>query len=383
MSHLRRFALLLPFVAAAFFPLACSKDITIGAVISESGSVETYGKYVKKGMDLALEEINAGGGVNGGMVTLLYKDDATNANVGTQVTTELIEKDGVHAIIGAVSSTVTVAIAPICEKAGVVLLSPTASANSISDAGEWIWRNYPADQIEGTAMAKFAKEEVGAESVVIFSPESDWGQSLADVFTRQYEGRFRKVEKRFEFSESTMDQLPAWVEEAKAMEPDAVYVVAYDQELIQLLRLFDAAGLDAVRMSTSSVTADIGRRAGSSAENIVYPQVVLDLESKEPAVEKFITAFRAKYNNEDPDIFAAHGYDAVKLMAEAIREAGSMHPRSIRQGLSGIENFDGAAGRTSFDSKGDVVRYPRIFIIRGGTPVPYDKIKDQGGSLFD
>ena len=382
MSNLRRFALLLPFAAAAFFPLGCSKDVIIGAVISESGSVEKYGGYVKKGMDLAVEEINSGGGVNGGTFTLLYKDDATNANVGTQVTTELIEKHGVSAIIGAVSSPVTVAIAPICEAAGVVLLSPTSSANSISDAGDWIWRNYPADQIEGTAMAKFAKEEVGAESVVIFSLEGEWGKGLADVFTEQYEGRFRKVEKRFEFDESMMDQLPGWVEEAKAMEPDAVYVVAYDRELIQLLQMFDDAGLDAVRMSTSSVTADIGRRAGASAENIVYPQVVLDLESKEPAVAKFISAYRAKYD-QDPDIYAAHGYDAVKLMAEAIREAGSTHPRSIRQGLSGIENFDGAAGRTSFDSNGDVVRYPRIFIIRDGTPVPYDKIKDQGGSLFD
>lgn len=382
MSNLRRFTLLLAFAAATLFPFGCSKDVTIGAVISESGSVEAYGNYVKKGMDLALEEVNGGGGVNGGTITLLYKDDATNANVGTQVTTELIEKDGVHAIIGAVSSPVTLAIAPICEAAGVILLSPTSSANSISDAGDWIWRNYPADQIEGTAMAKFAKEEVGAESVVIFSLASEWGQGLADVFTDQYEGRFRKVEKRFEFDESMMDQLPGWVEEAKAMEPDAVYVVAYDRELIQLLQMFDAAGLDAVRMSTSSVTADIGKRAGASAENIVYPQVVLDLESKEPAVAMFISAYRAKYD-EDPDIYAAHGYDAVKLLAEAIREAGSTHPRSIRQGLSGIENFDGAAGRTSFDSKGDVVRYPRIFIIRDGTPVPYDKIKDQGGSLFD
>ena len=381
MSSLRRLAFLFAF-AAAFFSLGCSRDITIGAVISESGSVETYGNYVKKGMDLGLEEVNAAGGVNGGMISLLYKDDATNANVGTQVTTELIEQDGVNAIIGAVSSTVTLAIAPICEKAGIVLLSPTSSANSISNAGDWIFRNYPSDQIEGTAMAKFAKEEVGAESVVIFAASSAWAQGLAGVFTDQYEGRFRKVEKRFDFDESMMDQLPGWVEEAKTMEPDAVYVVAYDQELIQLLQMFAAAGLDAVRMSTSSVTADIGKRAGASAENIVYPQVVLDLESKEPAVELFINAYRAKYN-EDPDIYAAHGYDAVKLMAEAIRAAGSTHPRSIRQGLSGIENFDGAAGRTSFNSNGDVVRYPRIFIVRDGKPKPYDQIKDQGGSLFD
>jgi branched-chain amino acid transport system substrate-binding protein len=231
-------------------------------------------------------------------------------------------------------------------------------------------------------MAKFAKEEVGAETVVVFAEKSEWGRSLTDVFTEQYEGRFRRVEKRFDFDETMMDQLDAWVEETKTIGPDAVYVVAYDQELIPLLQKFEAAGLESVRMSTSSVTADIVNLAGTSAENIVYPQVVLDLDSKDPAVAQFIAAYRAKYS-EDPDIYSAHGYDAVKLMAAAITAAGSMHPRSIRQGLSGIENFDGAAGRTSFDSKGDVVRYPRIFIVRDGAPVPYDKIKDQGGSLFD
>jgi len=381
MSCLRGFALILSVLAIGLLTTGCSSDIVIGAVISESGSVESYGLHVKKGMDLAVEEINAAGGVNGGNITLIYKDDATNPNVGMQVTTELLD-EGVHAIIGAVSSPVTLAIAPLCEKAEVILLWPSSSANEISSAGDWIWRNYPADQLEGTSMAKFAKEEIGAEKVVIFALKGHWGEGLADVFTKQYEGRFRTVEKRYEFDELGMDLLPEWVEEAKGLEPDAVYVIAYDQQLIRLLNMFDEAELDAVRMSTSSVTPDVGRRAGAAAENMVYPQVVLDLESEEPAVKSFISAFRAKYE-EDPDIYAAHGYDAVKLLAAAIRTVGSTHPRSVRQALSGIENFDGAAGRTSFDSNGDVVRYPRIFIMRDGTPVPYDKLKDQGGSLFD
>jgi len=347
MSDLRGFSLVLCLVLSITLLSGCSGDIKIGAVISKSGGVATpYGDRVTKGMDLALEQVNAAGGVNGGKVTLIYRDDATNPNVGTQVTNELINEVGVSAIIGAVSSPVTLAMAPICEEAGVVMLSPSSSANDITNAGDWVFRNWPADQIEGTAMAKFAKEEVGAERVVIFSETGSWGQGLADVFTSQYEGRFRKVEKRFEFNESTMDQLPAMIEEAKSLSPDACYVVAYDQELVQVLKHLDEAGIDTVRMSTSSVTADIGRRAGTSAENMVYPQVFFDLNSKDPV-------------------------------------AGSNHPRSIRQGLSAIENFDGAAGRTSFDSNGDVVRYPRIYIVRDGQPIAYDELKDQGGSLFD
>lgn len=383
MTEPRWMLLPLVLVLGALLLPGCSHEVKIGAVISQSGGVaKPYGDRVTKGMKLAVEQINAAGGVNGGNVTLIFKDDATNPNVGAQAATELIEKEGVVAIIGAISSRVTLAIAPICESAGIVLLSPSSSANAITDAGDWIWRNWPADQLEGTAMAKFAKEEVGAERVVIFAEKGSWGEGLADVFTSQYEGRFRSVERRFEFDEATMGQLPAMIEEAKGLNPDACYLVAYVQELVQLLQLLEQAEMDTVLMSTSSVTADIGRHAGPSAENMVYPQVVFDLDSREPAVAAFVSAYRQEYN-EDPDIYAAHGYDAVRLVAAAITSAGSTHPKSIRQGLGAIENFDGAAGRTSFNSDGDVVRWPRVYIIRDGTPIPYDELKDRGGSLFD
>lgn len=381
MSSINRLSWILV-AALALTLVGCSSEIKLGAVISESGSVATYGEYVKKGMDLALEEVNASGGTLGKTVSIIYRDDATNPSVGQKVTQELIEVEKVNAIIGAVSSPVTLAIAPICEENSTVLLSPSASANSITDAGFWIWRNYPSDQIEGTAMAKFAKEEIGAERVVIFAHDNDWGNGLADVFTERYEGRFRKVEKRFVFEESMMDQVGGWVEETIAMKPDAVYVIGYDQELKALLSAFHDTGLDAAIMSTSSVTPSIGRQAGEAAENMVYPQAVLDLDSKEPAIAAFISAYRAKYN-EDPDIYAAHGYDAVKIILTAMENAEATHPRSVNNAMMGIENFQGAAGTTSFNSDGDVVRYPRIFIVRDGVTMPYDELKDQGGSLLD
>lgn len=179
-----------------------------------------------------------------------------------------------------------------------------------------------------------------------------------------------------------MDQVGGWVEETIAMKPDAVYVIGYDQELKALLSAFHDTGLDAAIMSTSSVTPSIGRQAGEAAENMVYPQAVLDLDSKEPAIAAFISAYRAKYN-EDPDIYAAHGYDAVKIILTAMENAEATHPRSVNNAMMGIENFQGAAGTTSFNSDGDVVRYPRIFIVRDGVTMPYDELKDQGGSLLD
>jgi branched-chain amino acid transport system substrate-binding protein len=358
----------------------CSKDVKVGAVISETGSLSTYGEEVRNGIDLALEEINAAGGVGGGTIAVVYRDDATNEDRGRQVTEELISQESVRIIIGAISSPVTLAIAPICEQKRVVLLSPSSSAPKISEAGDYIYRNYPSDIVEGTSMAKFAKD-LGLERVVIFALDNEFGEGLAHVFTQQYESRFRQVVATYRFEDGDTASFSEMVEEAKALEPDGIYIVAYVHDTAELLVALDAAEVKTVTMATASVTQELVRAAGPSAENLVYPQGEFDVDSREPAVASFVEAYRAKYG-ADPDIYAAHGYDALKLIAEAIRIGESQHPDNVRMGLRGIKGYEGAAGRTVFDENGDVVRYPSIFIIRDGRPVAYDQFVEQGGSIF-
>jgi branched-chain amino acid transport system substrate-binding protein len=380
MSLFRRFTLL-TLALTLCLGLGCSRDVKIGAVISESGSVSFYGEQVRKGMDLAVKELNLSGGVNGGMVQLIYKDDATNADRGQQVVQELIEVEDVDMIIGAISSKVTLRIAPICEEQGVVLLSPASSAPSISDAGDYIFRNYPSDILEGTAMARFAKDE-GFERVVIFALDNAFGHGLTEVFTEEYESKYRQVVKTFFFAEGATDGFDAMVEEARGLDPDGAYVIAYYQELPAVLQAIHAADLNVVVMGTSSVPPTIAQNAGEAAEKLLYPQPAFDPGSGDARVIKFVQDFKQTYG-EDPEIYAAHGYDAVMLMAEAIRELGSTHPANVKIGLSSIKNYNGAAGPTTFDKNGDVVRYPRLFIIHEGRAIPYKQFTDEGLSLFE
>lgn len=358
----------------------CSNDVRIGAVISESGSVATYGAQVKRGLNLALEEINAAGGYKGGTVELIYKDDATIPDVGERVVRELIEEDGVDMIIGAVSSPVTLRIAPICEEKEVVLLSPSSSAEAITRAGDWIFRNYPSDILEGTSIAKFAKDE-GFERVAIFALDNEWGSGLTSVFTQEYESRFREVVKVFRIPENQFDGFSALIEETKALKPDGIYIVSYDQALGGLLKELTEAQVNTVVMGTSSVPQNIARTVGAAAEKLIFPRSGFDSKSREPAVANFVQAYRQKYGGEDPDIFAAHGYDALKLFLEAIRAADSLNPHNVKLGMTTIKGYEGAAGQTTFDKFGDVVRYPRLFVIHEGSPVPYDQFKDEGLSL--
>jgi branched-chain amino acid transport system substrate-binding protein len=380
MSMLRRVSILALVLLAPLLS-GCSEEIKIGAVISESGAVESYGERVRNGMDLALEEINAEGGFKGNPFHLIYKDDGTNTNVGRQVTQELIEQDEVSVIIGAISSPVTLGIAPICQENQVVLLSPSSSAPAVSQMGDFIFRNYPSDVLEGTSMARFARD-LGLERVVIFAINNEFGHGLRDIFTEQYENKYRSVIKTYDFDDSQAEGFQAMVDEVKESAPDGIYLLAYLDKQAELLKLIREAGIESVLMGTSAVLAkDLVRLAGDAADNLIYSRSVFDVNSSDPTVSSFVTAYKTKYG-QDPDLYAAHGYDALKLLLEAMENGKSSRATDIKLGLGAIEQYEGAAGATAFDEDGDVVRYPRMFIIQQGVSQPYEKFVEEGGSLF-
>jgi branched-chain amino acid transport system substrate-binding protein len=366
-------------VSTALLGLGCSSEVKIGAVISKSGAVAPYSQQVERGLDLALEEINAAGGFKGGPIQLVYRDDGSSAEKGRAVVTELIEQEGVKIIIGAVSSPVTLEIAPICEKKGIILLSPTSSAPRISEAGEYIFRNYPSDILEGTAVADFARKQ-GVRRVVIVALDNEFGAGLSEVFTRRFESKSRKVAKTFRIQEGDSASFPTIAEEIKELEPQGIYIVAYVDVMSELLRQFAASDLEALMMGSGSVTDQLAKMAGDAAENFVYPQPVFDPESSDPVVTEFVAAFRAKYHR-DPDIFAAHGYDSLKLIVQAMNNTGFAFPDEVRRGLHGLKDYIGAAGPTQFDERGDVVRYPKVFVIHEGTPMPFEQYEQEVGEL--
>jgi len=294
---------------------------------------------------------------------------------------ELIEENDVPVIIGAISSTVTLNIADICEEEEVVLLSPTASVPEITEAGAWIFRNYPSDVLEGTAMARFARD-LGLERVVVFAIDNEFGAGLRDVFTQQYTSKYREVIRTFDFDDENPAAFAAMVDEVKELAPDGIYIFAYLESFAELLKLIDAAGIDAVKMGSSSVVVeDLVRMAGAAAEDLVFTRSVFDVNSTDEVVSSFVMAYRARYG-EAPDHYAANGYDAVKLLIEAMNIGGSSHPDDIRAGLLGLKQYPGAAGPTEFDENGDVVRYPRMFIIKGSEALAYEKFVEDGGSLL-
>lgn len=160
----------------------CGKPARVGAIVSRSGAASASGEQVTRGFDLAVSELNAAGGVGGRKVELLYRDDSTNPEIGVAALRELFEHDHVTTVLGAVTSTVTLRLAPHCERNRVVLMSPSASASQLTEAGEYIFRTVPSDVLEGSSMADFARD-LGLDRVAILAVDNDYGASLADAFT--------------------------------------------------------------------------------------------------------------------------------------------------------------------------------------------------------
>lgn len=366
-------------LAATLVLGGCSKTVPIGAVISESGALEDYGKEVRQGMELAATEINERGGVAGKTLQLIFHDDQSKPEVGTQAVQQLINEQDVKVIIGAVSSSVTLAIGPICDENSVVMLSPSASAPEISQLGEWVFRNYPSDLLEATAMAEFARN-LDIERVAIFAADDVYGEGHTRVFGEKYPSTYRKIVATHVIKDGS--GIAAAVEAMKTEEPDGIYIAGYQNDVAAVLRAVRAAGLRSVALTTSSVGRQLWSMIGQNAQDVVFPRPTsFDPASDDPETREFVADFQGMFGGE-PTTYSAYGYDAVNLIATAIREGDSAHHEDIKFNLGKIKEYKGPTGYVSFDANGDVVQYPRLYIIRDGETVPYDRFIQDGGSLY-
>lgn len=357
----------------------CSREVKVGAVVSRTGAAASYGEKVQRGLELAAERANARAGLFGRRARLIFRDDGTRPDEGARAAVELIDRDHVPIVIGAVSSPVTFAVARVCEQRRTVMLSPTASAPGLAGAGEFVFRIYPSDTLEGRSMADFARD-LGLTRVAVFAVANDWGRGLADVFTAQLGPPPTRLAGRFEFPEGDVATIDGYVAQAKALAPDGLFVAAYPADTAEIVKRARAAGIAAVALGTSTVTPDVVRLAGPAAENLVFPLPSFDPDAHEPEVAAFVAAYRAKYG-QTPDTWAAHGFDALDVVLDAVERAGSADPDAIRRALLATDDFHGAAGRTAFDAQGEVVRYPRLWVVRGGRSVAYERFVESGGTL--
>jgi branched-chain amino acid transport system substrate-binding protein len=350
----RRLLLFLP----ALLALRCGagREVVVGAVLSLSGEGAYYGQVIRQAMDLAVSRVNAEGGIGGNPLRILYRDSASSP------AQELYDRYDVPLIFGGVLSSETLRIAPIAESRHKILVSPASSSPEITHAGPHVFRVYPSDSLEGSYMGQLASDDLHLRRVAVLAIDNDFGRGIVSVFLKNFRGN---PPPEVNFYPTRGADFAALAEKARRGGFDGIYLVGYYNDMGEILKEIRKRSIPARILCTSSFGSSRALEvAGAAAEGVIYAATVFDPESDDPAVARFVKDFRDRYGAV-PDLYAAHGYDAVMVVAAALRKGGPV-PERIARELLAIQDFHGASGTLGFDPEGDVVQYPRAYIVHQG-----------------
>jgi branched-chain amino acid transport system substrate-binding protein len=351
---------------------ACGpKAVQFGAVLPLTGQWSVYGEPIRKGLELAYEEARKDASL-GYEIELLGPLSAYDSQSNPQTAAQRLEQlydAGALAVIGGVTTDEALAMVPVMDKAGKVLLSPTASTPKLTGISSNFFRIYPSDFREGSKMGNFAAQTLGLEKIVILGAEDSYARGIQDVFKTEFERYGGQVPAVVEYPPGHTEFFDD-VQRALAQRPQAVYVADYAYEIGSIVKEVRRQGFDGRILTTHAFAAPgIFAEVGAAADGVLLTRTVFDPKSAEPIVKRFVDAYRAKYR-EEPDAFAAQGYDALKTFLEALKLGGNLQ-RDFWKGMRQA-NFDGAAGHIQFDERGDVGKFPRVYQIRGGELIDFE-----------
>jgi branched-chain amino acid transport system substrate-binding protein len=290
-------------------------EIRVGAVLPLTGSAAVWGQNAKMGMDLAAEELNARGGINGRSLVILYEDSQSDPRTATSALQKLITSDRVHVVIGDIASSAVLAMAPMAERNQVVLLSPGASNPDISNAGEFVFRNWQSDALEGEVDARYAFATLGWRRAACLSVNNAYGTGLTRVFTDTFTSLGGEIVAQESFSQGATD-LRAQVVRVAAANADGVFMPGYPPEMAAALRQMRETGVSLHILSVQAFDdPEILQRAGDAAEGVVF-SVPKPPDTTIPVVANFRSAYTTKYL-KDPGVCSDTGYDAIRIVAWA------------------------------------------------------------------
>ena len=342
------------------------KTIKIGEYASLTGKEATFGVSSHEGTLLAIEQLNAAGGVLGQKLELLTEDDLSKPGEPATVVNKLISRDGVVAILGEVASSRSLEAAPICQQNKIPMISPSSTNPKVTETGDFIFRVCFIDPFQGTVMANFAGKTLKAKRVAVFTDvKSDYSKGLAKYFKEGFAARGGAITAELDFNGGDKD-FKAQLTAIKATAPDAVFVPGYYTDVALICRQAKQLGLTVPLFGGDGWESDqlvkIGQEAveGNYFSTHYAPDVASD-QSK-----KFVADYRQRFGGKTPDAMAALGFDSALVLADAIRRAGSTDGQKVRDALAATKGFEGVTGKTTINEKRDATKAAVILQVKDG-----------------
>lgn len=356
----------------------CGEDrpTVVGAVLPLSGEWAVYGEPIRKGIELAHEQVRARFEAEEYPldVNLDVRDSESRPARARQLMEQLFQ-DGATVIIGGVTSAEALEMTRggLLDRFERVLLSPSASSPSLSGTSRHFFRIFPTDLQEGTKMGSFAGLELELDQVAVLTVNNPFARGISNLFQDEFERYDGEVLGEVVYPEEAAD-FGQYVDEVLALDPPAIYVADFAEPVRQILGVLEARGYSGQILTTSAFASpDVIEAAGAPAEGVILTQTLFDPDGEEPQVQAFVQAYEEKYG-EMPGLFAAHGYDAMMVTAEALVD--SRLPSDMWQALRSLD-YAGVTGQIQFDERGDIGKFPRVYQIQDGRLIDYEAVSRQ------
>ncbi len=354
-------------------------DIKIGVNLELTGAVASYGTSEADGIQLAVDEINDDGGIDGKKIKIVKIDNKSDAAEATNAAIKLTEQENVAAIIGAATSGATVAQAQIANDNKTPIISPsgtspTVTVNDKGEVNEYVFRTSFIDPFQGTVAANFAANDLGVKNVAIFSDNaSDYSKGLASSFKKDFEKAGGKVVAEESYVAKDSD-FRSTLTRIKSAKPEFIFIPGYYEEVGLIVKQAREMGIDVPLMGAdgwdSPILMDL---AGADALNNTYTTNHYSADDPDGAVKAFNDKFKEKYG-KSPDAFNALGYDTVYLLKDAIERAGSTDSTKIKDALAETDGLDLVTGTYSVDENHHPIKSATILEYKDGEQVFNTKV---------
>jgi branched-chain amino acid transport system substrate-binding protein len=356
-------------IAGTLLFASCAKQsdaIKVGEYASLTGKEAGFGQTSHHGVVLAIEELNAAGGVLGKKLELVVEDNQTKSGESATAVKKLISRDKVIALIGEVSSSRSLEAGPVAQQAKVPMIAPAATNPDVTKTGDYIFRVCFIDPFQGTVMAKFAQEDLKVKNVAIISSVSNaYSVGLAKFFRETFTKAGGTIPVEQKYSEGDKD-FRAQLTAVKAAGVEAVFVPGYYTESALIVRQARELGLNVPFLGGDGWEDEQLLKIAGDALNGCYYSTHFSAENSDPAVASFVAKYKKRWNGEVPGAFSALGYDAIYVLVDAIKRAGSTEGPKLRDALAQTKGVPGASGITTLDADRNASKPATIIAIKGG-----------------
>ena len=377
--HIRRLALVAVATLAAVvgpFTVAAraADDIVVGEYGSMTGDQATFGQSTHKGIQLAVDEKNKAGGVNGRMVKLMTVDDAGKQQEAKSAVIKLIEADHVSAVLGEVASGLSMAGGAEAQARGVPMISPSSTNAKVTQIGDMVSRVCFIDSFQGMIDAQFAVNQLKlTQGAVFYNKGQPYSLGLRGDFSRAFVKMGGKVVAQPSYQPGDTNYA-AQLATIKDANPQFVYMPGYYTDIVNIAVQARQAGITCPFIGSDGWASDQLKNAGSALDGCFFSDHYAK-EDKRPEVLAFQAAYKGANGGEEPDSMAATGYDAAMLLFDAMARAKSLGGADLAAAINSTKDFKGVTGGITIDENRNAKKGMVMQQVKGGNYSFYSRVE--------